>query len=116
MDFHPTLTNRALVEEASRYGSDSNSWGLRVSGSSPPNSFSFGRTPKGEYYDHSGVLREDIQEDKLVSIPNANGQDENGNGGWNLVKVNCVGYSARDLEWGSIQSKPQEVRGEKEGH
>ena len=101
MDIHPTLIDCALVEEASRYGFDSNLWGLRVSGSSPPNSFSFGRTPEGEYYDHFGVLREDIQEGKLVSILDADGQDENGNGCWDLVEVNCVGYSARDLEWGS---------------
>ena len=59
MDFHSTMTNRALIEEASRYGYVSNSWGLRVSGSSLPNSFYFGRTPEGEYYDHSGMLRED---------------------------------------------------------
>ncbi|RVW71770.1 hypothetical protein CK203_055215 [Vitis vinifera] len=38
-----------------------------------------GRSLKGGY-----------QEDKLVSIPNADGQDENGNGGWNLVKVNWL--------------------------
>ena len=57
VDIHFTMTDRALVEEASRYGSVLNSWGLRVSRPSPSNSFSFGRTPEGEYYDHSGVLR-----------------------------------------------------------
>ena len=114
MDSHSTMTDRALMEEVARYGYDSISWGLRVSGSSVPNSFYFGRAPKREYYDHSGVLREDIQEGKLVSILDADGHAEVGNGCWHLVEVNCIGDSARDLEWGSIQSEPQEVRGEKD--
>ena len=59
---HQTATNRALVEEALRYGSVLNSWGKRASGSSPSFSLSFGRTPMGEYYDLSGALREEIQE------------------------------------------------------
>ena len=114
MDIHFTMTDCALVEKASRYGSVLNSWGLRVSGSSPFNSFSFGRTLEGKYYDHSGVLKEDIQERKLLSILVADGLAENGNGCWDLVEVNCVGYLARNLEWGSAQSESQEVRGEKE--
>ena len=51
------MADCALVEEASRYGSDSNSWGLRVSGSPHSSLFSFGWTPEGEFYDHYGVMR-----------------------------------------------------------
>ena len=55
-----SMTDCALVEEASRYGSDLNSWGLRASGPSHSSPFSFGRTPEGEYYDHSGAMRENL--------------------------------------------------------
>ena len=113
MDIHFIITDYALVEEASRYGSVLNSWDLRVLGSSPSNSFSFGRTLEGKYYDHFGVLKEDVQEGKLLSIPVADGPAENGNGCWDLVEVNCVDYLARNSEWGSAQSDPQEVRGKK---
>ena len=54
------MADCALVEEASRYGSDSNSWGLRVARFSHSSSFSFGRTPEGEFYNHSGVMRENL--------------------------------------------------------
>lgn len=60
MEFHQPVTDRALVEEASRYGFVLNPWGLRVSGSYSPISLSFDRTLEGEYYDHSGVLWEEI--------------------------------------------------------
>ena len=86
---HSTI-DRALVEEASRYGTVLNSWGLRVSESSPSNSFSLGRTPEGEYYDHSGVLREDVHEGSTLRMLDADGSAKNGNGCWDLVEVNCV--------------------------
>nr|CAN80562.1 hypothetical protein VITISV_040289 [Vitis vinifera] len=82
--------DRALVEEASRYETVLNSWGLRVSRSSPSNSFSLGRTPEGEYYDHSGVLREDIQEGNMLRMLDADRSAESGNRCWDLVEVNCV--------------------------
>ena len=110
---HSTI-DRALVEEASRYETVLNSWGLRVSGSSPSNSFSLGRTPEGEYYDHSGMLREDIQEGNTLRMLDADGSAENGNGCWDLVEVNCVDNKARNMEWGLAQFVPQEVKGEKE--
>ena len=50
----------------------------------------------------------------MVSIPDADGHAEVGNGCWDLIEVNCVRDLARDLEWGLVQSEPQEVRGEKE--
>ena len=55
-----SMTNRALIEEELRYGSALIPWGVRVSGFSSPISLPFGRTPEREYYDHSGVLCEEI--------------------------------------------------------
>lgn len=60
MELLQPVIDRALIEEASRYRSVLNPWGLRVSGSSSPYSLSFGRTLEGEYYDHSRVLWEEI--------------------------------------------------------
>lgn len=60
IEIHQSAIDRALVEEASRYGSVLNSWGLRVSRSSFLLSLSFGWTPKGEFSDHSRILREEI--------------------------------------------------------
>ena len=89
------------MEEASRYETVLNSWGLRVSRSSPSNSFSLGRTPEGEYYDHSGVLREDIQEGNMLRMLDADRSAKNGNRCWDLVEVNCVDNKVRSTEWGS---------------
>ena len=107
---HSTI-DRALVEEASRYGTVLNSWGLRVSESSPSNSFSLGRTPEGEYYDHSGVLREDVHEGSTLRMLDADGSAKNGNGCWDLVEVNCVDNKARNTEWGSAQAVPPRSQG-----
>ena len=49
-----SATDRALIEEELRYGSALIPWGVRALGFSSPISLPFGRTPKGEYYDHSG--------------------------------------------------------------
>ena len=111
MELLQPVIDRALIEEASRYGSVLNPWGLRVSGSSSPYSLSFGWTPEGEYYDHSGVLWEEIQEDTLLSMLKS---IENGEGCWDLVEVNRVNNKARGWEWGSVLSEPQEARGERE--
>ncbi|RVX04178.1 Transposon TX1 uncharacterized 149 kDa protein [Vitis vinifera] len=109
MELLQPVIDRALIEEASRYGSVLNPWGLRVSGSSSPYSLSFGWTPEGEYYDHSGVLWEEIQEDTLLSMLKS---IENGEGCWDLVEVNRVNNKARGWEWGSVLSEPQEARGD----
>ena len=60
IEIHQSAIDRALVEEASRYGSVLNSWGLRVSRSSFLLSLSFGWTPKGKFSNHSRILREEI--------------------------------------------------------
>ena len=69
MDSHYSLTDRVLVEEDSRYGSLSNSGGLRDLGSTSPSiSFSFGQTPEEEFYDHSGAIKEVCQNGNLLSF------------------------------------------------
>ena len=108
------MTDCVLVEEASRYGSDLNSWGLRVSGPSHSSPFSFGRTLEGEYYDHSGAMKENLQEGNMLSLAVAEGSTESGKGCWDLVEVNCATNEAHNSEWNSARAKPQEVRGEKE--
>ena len=69
VDSHYSLTDRVLVEEDSRYGSLSNSGGLRDLGSTSPSiSFSFGQTPEEEFYDHSGAIKEVCQNGNLLSF------------------------------------------------
>ena len=75
-----SMTNCALVEEASRYGSDLNSWGLRVSGPFHYFPFSFGRTPEGKCYDHFGASMENLQEGNMLSLAIAEGSTMSGKG------------------------------------
>ena len=79
-DSYRTMIDRALEEEAARYGLVVNSEGLRAPRSSSSNFFYFGRTPKGEYYDYSGALREGIQEGIGLCRPDADEHAEKGNG------------------------------------
>lgn len=75
-----SVTNRALTKEALRYGSVLNTWGKRIPRSSSYSSFSFDRTPEGEYYDHFGALREVIQEENPLRLIVLDGSAEDGNG------------------------------------
>ena len=111
---HQTTTNRALVEEALRYGSVLNSWGKRASRSFPSFSLSFGRTPVGEYYDLSGALREEIQEKSPLLMITVDGAIVDGTVCWDMVEVNRDINKGRGLEWSSTQPEHQEVRGGKE--
>ncbi|RVW36360.1 hypothetical protein CK203_083789 [Vitis vinifera] len=70
-----------------------------------------GRSFEGEYYDHSGVLREDIHEGSTLRMLDADRSAKNGNGCWDLVEVNCVDNKARNTEWGSAQSVPPRSQG-----
>ena len=109
-----SMADCALVEEASRYRSDSNSWGLRVSGSSHSSPFSFGQTPEGEFYDHSRVMRENLQEGNMLSLAVAEGSTMSGKGCWDLVEVNCAAIEVQNQEWNSARDEPQDFKGEKE--
>ena len=106
-----SVTDRALIEEELRYESALIQWGVRASGFSSPVSLPFGRTPEGEYYDHSRVLCEEIQEDTPLSMLKT---IENGGGSGDLVEVNLVNNKAKEWERGLILTESQEVRGERE--
>ena len=105
-------TNHALIEEAMRYGNVLDSWGKRVSGSSPSLSFPFGRTPLEEYYDFSGVVCEAVQGEIPLCMVTAPGITEGApTTCWDLIKVNNGSNKERRVELCSTQSKPQEDRG-----
>ncbi|RVX07635.1 hypothetical protein CK203_025178 [Vitis vinifera] len=61
MNVSYSTTNRALEEEALRYGSVFYSRGKRALGASHLNSFYFDRAPEGEFYDRSGVIEEEFR-------------------------------------------------------
>ena len=79
-EFQSSMADCALVEKASRYGSDSNLWDLRVAGSSLSSSIYFGRSPEGEFFDHSGEMRENLQEGNMLSLAVAGGSTVSGKG------------------------------------
>ena len=106
-----SVTDRALIEEELRYGSALIQWGVRASGYFSSISLPFDRTPKGEYYDYSGLLCEEIQKDTPLSMIKS---VENGGGCWDLVEVNIVNNKDKEWERGSNLTEPQEVRGERE--
>ena len=114
MDSHFSLTDSALVEELSRYGSLSNSRGFRDS-RSPSHSilFSFGQTPEGEFFDHSRVLREACQNGNLLSFQDAARPSAIGKECWELVEFNGPISVARYSKGGSSQFESQKGREER---
>ena len=70
------MTDRALEEEALRYGSGFCSRGERVLGASHLNPFLFHRTLEGEFYDHSGDMDEEIRVDKTMWLTVYEGYNE----------------------------------------
>ena len=73
---------------------------------------SFGRTPEGEFFDHSGVIREACQIGNESNGQGAAGTREIGNACWELVEFKGPISTARELEGGSSQYELQEERGE----
>ena len=71
-----SVTDRALEEEALRYGSGFCSRGERVLGASHLNPFHFDRAPDGEFYDRSGDIEEEIQVDKTMWLTVYEGYNE----------------------------------------
>ena len=106
-----SVTDRALIEEESRYGSVLIQRGVRASGYSSSFSLPFDRTPEGEYYDHSRVACEEIQKDTPLSMIKS---VEHGGGCWDLVEVNIVNNNDKERERGSKLAVPQEAREERE--
>ncbi|RVW45344.1 hypothetical protein CK203_104388 [Vitis vinifera] len=110
---HYVLADSALEEEALRYEAFSTLGGLWDSGNSSHSSLlSLGRTPEGEFFDHSGVLREACQNGNESNGQGAVGPRETGNICWDLVEFKGPISMARELEGGSSQFELQEERGE----
>ena len=74
------MAESVIVDEALRYGSNSNLWDLRVVGSSYSSSILFGRTPEREFCDHSGEIRASLQEENKMKMAAAGGAIVSGEG------------------------------------
>ena len=110
---HYMFVDSALEEEVSRYESSSTLGGLWESGNPSHSSLlSLGRTLKGEFFYHFGVLREACQNDSESNSQGAAGPSEIGNVCWDLVEFKGPILVARDLEGGSSLYELQEGRGE----
>ena len=105
------MTDWALIEEESRYGPILIQRGGRASGYPSFSSFPFDRTPEGEYYDHSGVACEEIQNETPLSMIKS---VENGGGRWDLVEAITVNNNDKEWERGSMLAVTQETREERE--
>ena len=106
-----SVTDRALIAEESRYGSVLIQRGGRDSGYLSSSSLSFDRTPEGEYYDHSGVACEVIQNEIPLSTIKPVG---NGDGSWELAEDTTVNDNDKEWEKGSMLTVSQEAREERE--
>ena len=76
--------------------------------------FSFGRTPEGEFFDHSGEGREICQIDRDSQRKEAEGSRASGSACWELVEFKGSLASTREQEVGPPQNVIQDGRGEKE--
>ena len=91
-----------------------NLWHLRVVGSSLSSSIYFGRSPEGDFFDHSGEMRENLQEGNMLSLAVAGGSTVSGKGCWDLVEANCAVIEVQNPKWNSVRAEPQDLRSEKE--
>ena len=109
------VADSALQNEVMRYEALSFSGGLWVSGNSSSSSMlTLGRTPEGEFFDHSGDIREICQNDKATQGQEADGTMANGSVCWELVEFKGSLATAREQEGGSSQNEIQDERGEED--
>ncbi|RVW17938.1 hypothetical protein CK203_108012 [Vitis vinifera] len=105
-------TDLALIEEASRYGSDPNPCGLLASEFSSSPSFFSNWTPLGEYYDYYGDGRETFQGEtplRMLIAPRPI-EDETANR-WELMEANNGNNEDCGKELCLVQTLPREVKG-----
>ena len=96
------VVDSALQNEVMRYEALSFSGGLWVSGNSSPSSMlAFGRTPEGEFFDHSGEIREICQNGRVSQGQVAVGTRANGSACWELVEFKGPLATTREQEGGS---------------
>ena len=105
----------ALHKEVMRYEALSSLGGLWVSGNSSSSSMiTLGRTPEGEFFDHSGEVREICQIDRDSQGQEAEGTRANGSACWELVEFKGSLATAREQEGGSSQNEIQDERRDKD--
>ncbi|RVW77522.1 hypothetical protein CK203_050260 [Vitis vinifera] len=107
-------TDRALEEEALRYGSVSYSRGKRVLGVSYLNSLSFDQALEGEFYDRSEIIGEEFRSENTMWLTAEEGPNEDGNGYWVFEEDNRINDKARGAEGDSGMLETQVVRNENE--
>ena len=107
-------TDRALEEEALRYGSVSYSRGKRVLGVSYLNSLSFDRALEGEFYDRSEIIGEEFRSENTMWLTAEEGPNEDGSGYRVLEEDNRINDKARGAEGDSGMLETQVVRNENE--
>nr|CAN69557.1 hypothetical protein VITISV_000928 [Vitis vinifera] len=109
------VADSALQNEVMRYEALSFSGGLWVSGNSSSSSMlTLGRTPEGEFFDHSGDIREICQNDRDSQGQEADGTIANDSVCWELVEFKGSLATTREQEGGSSQNEIQEERGEED--
>ena len=108
------LVDSALHKEVMRYEVLSSLGGLRVSGNSSSSMITLGRTPEGEFFDHSGEVREICQIDNDSQGQEAEGTRAYGSACWELVEFKGAQATAREQEGGSSQNEIQDERGEED--
>ena len=109
------VVDSALQNEVMRYEALSFSGGLWVSENSSSSSMlTLGRTPEGEFFDHSGDIREICQNDRDSQGQEADGTMANDSVCWELVEFKGSLATAREQERGSSQNEIQDERGKED--
>ena len=108
------MTDRALEEEALRYGLGFYSRGERVLGASHLNHFHFDRAPDGEFYDCSGDIEEEIRVDKIIWLTVYEGYNEKVSGYMDLGVTKRSSGKVRGTEGAFGTPEIQVVRNEPE--
>ena len=105
------VAERAIMDEALRYGSTSN---LRVVDSSSSSSTFFGRTPEREFCDHSGEIRASLQKESKMELAASRGATASKEGCWDLIEIKCDALEVQNPECTPVLTGSQALRSEKE--
>ena len=105
------VAERVIMDEALRYGSDSN---LKAVDSSSPSSTFFGRTPEREFCDHSGEIRAGLQKENKMEPASLGGPSASREGCWDLIEINCDALEVQNPEGTPAMMEAQAQRSEKE--
>ncbi|RVW44145.1 hypothetical protein CK203_089388 [Vitis vinifera] len=90
-----SVAERAIMDEALRYGSVSN---LRVVESSSSSSTFFGRTPERESCDHSGEIRAGLQKESKMEPAALGGPSVSREDCWDLIEINSDALEVQNPE------------------